>query len=120
MIIIKFLGLLALGMFLVCLVIAIKNAIDVEINKHFVIKNIKNELTKSLYLLTKANQEIKNNLKEIGIATNDLDKDIDEMLSYLDTIPRDEIEKEWNYISGGSYPIDLDEILDNKDDKNER
>lgn len=118
--IIEFLGLLALGMFLVSLVIAIKNAIDVEINKHFIVKNVRRELTRSLFLLTKANEEVTKSLKDMNIETKDIDKDIDEMVEYLRDVPQDDLEKQWDTISGGSYPISLDEILDNKDDKNER
>ena len=115
MIVIKFLGLLALGMFLVFITLVIKNAIDTEINRHFIIKNVRKNITESLYLVIRANEEMKRDFLALG---GDID-DYEDMLTYLRYTPRREREESSEEIAGDRFPLDLDDVL-GKEDRDEK
>ena len=114
MIIIKFLGLLALGMFLVCIVIATKNAMDTLITQHFVQTKVRKALVENLYIIMKTNEQMKKDLMVAGLK----EEDAEEYLAYLRDIPRHKIEEEFHGLYGNEVPLDLDMIL-GKDDKDE-
>ena len=114
MIIIEFLGLLALGMFLVCVVIAIKNAIDTLITQHFVQTKVRKALVENLYIIMKTNEQMKKDLMVAGLE----EEDAEEYLAYLRDMPRHKIEEEFHGLYGDEVPLDLDMIL-GEDDKDE-
>ena len=116
MIVIKFLGLMALGMFLVFLILVIKNAIDAEMNRHFIIKNVKRHITESLYMVIKANEQMKKDLIALGFDP----EDYEDMVKYLRDTPRSELEQGWEEIAGEKFPLDLSDILGDEDGRDGR
>ena len=109
--IIKFLGLLALGMFLILVIISIKNVMDAEITKMIIQTKVRKAITKSVYLVMKSNEELKKTLHDAGAD----DEEVEDMLEYLRGLSRDEIKKECEFVYGESFDCDLDALIDDEE-----